>query len=445
MILSWKLLKNRRELDLAITVIFSISNYCIYKLDNKIIWIVCSIFLLIYFLRKWKNLTLSLLFTTLIIISDYLFSINIKESHVDGMYEVCDVVGDKPVIKIDSTKVILNTFKYKDQFYKGDIIFVKGDAKIPYNFSDFDYVSYLKTHKIKLIVSYPQISFESHSQTLHTQIMNYFQKYQNHFSKFGPLLLLGKKTIENNDIYQTSLSLNIVHLFVVSGFHLTLLYSLINYVLNKINKKFLLANQLFGLIIICFYCYLLEFSISSLRALLIIIFSLVNKKFFNNKYNKISTLAIMALIFLIYNPYNIYSLSFIFTFLATFAIFLSNKIKFKNKLFNYLKAPLFAYSMNILISIYINQIWSIFGLLFGIALTPLFVIMYILNILLIWCPFILNYIYQGFEYILICYKTINISIYINFLDIKIIQTVYSLLIGYLVISPKWNRSITDNI
>ena len=42
--------------------------------------------------------------------------------------------------------------------------------------------------------------------------------------------------------------------------------------------------------------------------------------------------------------------------------------------------------------------------------TPLFMVMYILNILLIWGPFILNYIYQGLEYILICYKTINVSI-----------------------------------
>lgn len=42
-----------------------------------------------------------------------------------------------------------------------------------------------------------------------------------------PLLFLGEKTDKTKQLYDMSISMNVVHLFVISGFHISLLYMLL--------------------------------------------------------------------------------------------------------------------------------------------------------------------------------------------------------------------------
>lgn len=47
------------------------------------------------------------------------------------------------------------------------------------------------------------------------------------YSKYAPLMFLGVKNNESKEIYDMALRINVVHLFVISGFHISLFSKII--------------------------------------------------------------------------------------------------------------------------------------------------------------------------------------------------------------------------
>ena len=123
----------------------------------------------------------------------------------------------------------------------------------------------------------------------------------------------------------------ISHLFSVSGMHITLLSTLILFILNSIKKSY--KNNIFVIVFLLFYLFLTNFTPSVIRATLLFIFMLLNRLLKLN----ISTFKVLLIILcinLIINPFNIYNVGFKFSYVVSlFLIFFSKAI---NKYNNYI-------------------------------------------------------------------------------------------------------------
>ena len=141
--------------------------------------------------------------------------------------------------------------------------------------------------------------------------------------------------------------INAVHLFVVSGFHISFIYSII----NKLIKTKKIISNIISLLICCFYVYLLNFSISALRAVLTIGIS----TFFKDKLNALDSLSISGILILLIEPLNVFNYSFIMSFLLTFTIIICNKIlKRYNKVFQMLLISLVCFLVMFPIQLSLN-------------------------------------------------------------------------------------------
>ena len=147
------------------------------------------------------------------------------------------------------------------------------------------------------------------SNRLSTKIINQItSKLEDDSYKMTKMLLFNDKYADI-DSYDNLKSINALHLFVVSGFHISFFFTL----LTKLFKKQGTIGFVIASLICSFYVFLLDFSISSTRALV----SLVSYKLFNKYLNKIDCVALPGIIFLLIEPLNIYNYSFILSFLGS--------------------------------------------------------------------------------------------------------------------------------
>ena len=124
--------------------------------------------------------------------------------------------------------------------------------------------------------------------------------------------------------------------------------------------------------VILFYFFLTNYSKSIIRAGLLYIMLLLNKKY---KF-KLSTLKILILLLsisLIVNPYNLYNTSFIFTYLVTISLVLNHRLinKHHNYFMKILMTSFIAFIVTI--PIMINNYFSInlLGIFLNIIFVPL--------------------------------------------------------------------------
>lgn len=108
----------------------------------------------------------------------------------------------------------------------------------------------------------------------------------------------------------------------------------------------------------------------------------INKELLKKRFSSIQLVAFVMALMAIISPMSVFSLSFIFTFVATFVIVFVNGIEFKTKTRKYIAIIVFSYLSNVLIVMYTNHTFAVFGILFGVVLTPVFATIYSLSIFL---------------------------------------------------------------
>ena len=180
--------------------------------------------------------------------------------------------------------------------------------------------------------------------------------------------ILGDNSKLEDNILSSYQVNGISHLFAVSGMHIGLIVLVLEFILHKLKIK----NKFIIIIFILFYIFLTNYSKSIIRAGLLYILLLLNKKY---KF-RLSTLKILILLLcisLIINPYNLYNISFIFTYLVTIALILNRKLI--NRFSNYFKKILITSFIAFIVTIpvMINNYFSIniFGIFLNIIFVPL--------------------------------------------------------------------------
>nr|WP_157977616.1 ComEC/Rec2 family competence protein [Mycoplasma struthionis] len=226
--------------------------------------------------------------------------------------KIIKVFASKTLVNINNQNVLVD-FKIKIDESFSHLNFLKISAKITkikevnnFSLANNFYLEILKNN-IKEIKILKRATF-----------INLF--YENKDTKEFLNLILFNIANKNSDLYLSLSKLNISHLFTISGFHFGLIFLILNFILKKLkfNKFFIF---LITEIILFYYLYLLNFSLSALRALIFLNSFYIFKNFLKIKIKTINIFLLNTFVFIVLNLNIIYNLTFILSFGITFNIF----------------------------------------------------------------------------------------------------------------------------
>ena len=340
---------------------------------------------------------------TLIIVKFLTFKTKPLSNKNEFIGEILDVKikNEKITIKLNTDeKILINYYIKKNENYSnlkiGSIIKVEGKLDYPKkntNFNLFNYKNYLLSEKIYFVLTANKITYIKDTDNIFFKAKNLLINYINNFKTKDYLytFILGNTSLLEQDTKESFQNNGISHLFAVSGMHITLISTLLMYLLKKITKNHD------------------NFSSSILRAFLLFLLIYINKKFkFNLK--TIEIIMLILLILLMYNPFYIYSIGFKFTFIISIILILfSKKINnFKNYFSKLLMTSLISFFISL--PIVINNFFEIN------LISPLLNLIFVPFISIIIFPFsLISLIFPFLDntfYIIVKFME-NISIYIN--------------------------------
>lgn len=357
---------------------------------------------------------------TLIIVKFLTFKTKPLPNKNEFIGEILDVKikNEKITIKLNTDeKILINYYIKKNENYSnlkiGSIIKVEGKLDYPKkntNFNLFNYKNYLLSEKIYFVLTANKITYIKDTDNIFFKAKNLLINYINNFKTKDYLytFILGNTSLLEQDTKESFQNNGISHLFAVSGMHITLISTLLMYLLKKITKNHDIS-YIITIFILLFYTFITNFSSSILRAFLLFLLIYINKKFkFNLK--TIEIIMLILLILLMYNPFYIYSIGFKFTFIISIILILfSKKINnFKNYFSKLLMTSLISFFVSL--PIVINNFFEIN------LISPLLNLIFVPFISIIIFPFsLISLIFPFLDntfYIIVKFME-NISIYIN--------------------------------
>ena len=372
-------------------------------------------------MKVLKNiLQYNYIFYTLLIISIIYTFININfistkskyngnEKEIYGYITDYKIDGDKLTITLKSKEKLLVNYYFKIEkeknnynFNYGDYIFIKGNLVLPTdntNFNQFNYRKYLLSQKIKYIFNADSIKLISKNNnafySFKTSILDRINKCKKS-SNYLKTFLLADKNYIDNQTFTSYQNLGISHLLAVSGMHVSLISLILLKIFNKLQEsiKYSLVS-----IILLFYLFLTNYTISMVRACFQFILFFINKVLKLNIKNSNIVIFLFSIL-LFYNPYNVYNVGFIFSFAISFSLITFNKI-FVNKNIFYSLFMVSLISFLVSIPILVNNFYQInlLSIIYNMFYVPF--VSYILfpfNLLTFMFPMLdnFNYIFINF-------------------------------------------------
>ena len=342
-------------------------------------------------IKKWKYLIFSFAFLCLILIIHLLIESQPVTDKIKGNYEVMQRTSFGFVIKERGNRIFVFS---NAKVFEGDKMFIAGESYV----YEGKMKNYFRSQNIKSVLSYPYLYKVKSNYSFPNKLQLLLIKDNIAYDKMVSLLFFGQKTSFNRDFYKLTTKMNIAHLFVISGFHVaTLHFSIrkITYFLKPINR------DLVSFLIIFNYLLIIKFPISALRSY-IMLFTLVFAKYIKKfKITRIEIMAVsLAIIVLVY-PYSVFGFSLPLTYISTFIILnvLALQISNYKKM---LMIPFLMFFVMLPFTITFNSQISLWGALYGLIITPIFTIFYLVFIIIIpfrdfgnlWCSWFISFIKQ---------------------------------------------------
>ncbi|WP_214227550.1 ComEC/Rec2 family competence protein [Pedobacter sp. B4-66] len=271
----------------------------------------------------------------------------------------------------------------------------------PYNPAEFDYKSWLASQNIyhQVYLKQAQLTKTNTSQgnpiiayalALRTKQVQYYRKRIKDDDAFAmaATLILGYRADLSQETLSTYSKTGTIHALSVSGMHVGLIYLVLNWMLQYLNRNSLLKLLKVGTIIILVWLYALltGFSPSVLRSA-IMLSAFIIAKSFNRQSNSYNIIAFAAFCLLVYNPFLIWDVGFQLSFLAVLGlIYLQPKIqnwwhpqnKWINKLWGIIAMSLAAQLITFPFSIYYFHQFPIYFLISNLfIMVPIALLMYL--------------------------------------------------------------------
>lgn len=392
---------------LFISIIISIS--FIY---TKSIILLCIYFLYLFFILKKFNFKFVLINLVFFLFFN-LYKINsppmVNQTMVNDIYKVKQIKEKHMIVSDDNINYLvyideIDNFNKKDEIkIYGEISYIENDLEL----DTFEFKKYLNNQRVFYQINMYDYQIISQNNSLSSKIKSFLvSKLENESYKMTNMLIFNDKYADI-DSYNNLLEINAVHLFVVSGFHI----SFFNTLISKCFKRKSKVGIIISLLVCSFYVFLLDFSISATRALI----SLFINKLFKKHLNSLDALSIAGIILLFVEPLNIFSYSFIMSFLMTFIIIISSFfLKKKNKIIQTLYISLICFLAIIPIQLLINYKVNFLSLFTNMILSYVVIIIFVLCLLGMIISLIngnlFSFIYKGFNDLIEKLTSLNTSI-----------------------------------
>lgn len=397
--------------------------------SQKIEWILLLIltFIIFVFVNP-KLLFLTAILVTLFLLTIWLINNNLNlPEHLSGKFQVKQIIGNGIVIEKNLSNIFVKTNLNLaiDDWVDLDLSQIK---KLDLSLNDQPFFNYLKSQRVFFIANKVQIKLIQTTPSLKQNVLNYFLDGPKFYSQYLPLTLLGYKIDWNQEIYQKLQSVSLIHLFVISGFHINLWI----FILVKIANAFKIQNKYFYLIIpliLLPYLWLIGFPISAMRAYLLSYLLIFNKYCWNNKYDQINLLAITMLTTFLINPYIIISMSFLLSFLITYSILLV--LRSANPKWIKLKIHFVAWMTSAILIAYLNENLNFSGLINGLILGPIVILIYFISALMFFIKPLMDNIFYLFDTIVNFFQLLVISINVK-INLAIPIATYLILFSFLI-------------
>ena len=327
---------------------------------------------------------------------------------------------DKSIYNINDNKFygIVETYEYKDTYITFTIkgkeklkcnYYLKSDEKININYGDklyltgnlkkpknntipntFNYKKYLNNNNMYYILEVDKINKQISSKNLIYIIKNKIQNRLNKYDIKGYLnaFIIGNKNNIDAETYTNYSKNGIIHIFSISGMHISLMASIILNILNKLKKSD--KNVLFVIVFLIIYLVLTNYQASITRS--IIFYIILNlSKLKKLKLSSLDSLSIAISLILLFAPKFINNIGFLYSSTVSFSL-LYFKDKFnKNYILNLLYVSFISFLVSLAITVSLNYQVNILSIFINIIFVPLVsFILYPLSLLTFIFPFLIQ-------------------------------------------------------
>jgi competence protein ComEC len=225
----------------------------------------------------------------------------------------------------------------KQQIGYGKTLFVRGNPTEivkPMNPEEFDYRNYMAnlqirhyhfiyTHNFVLTGEKQANPIWKYALAARNYCDNILKTYIKNDEAYGlaTALVLGVKQSLTDEIKSAYSNSGIMHILAVSGMHVTLLFQILMFFLQKLrkNRKTKTYTLLGALALLWFYAFITGLSASVLRAVVMFSFVLV-AEMINRKINIYNILAVSAFVLCLADPYLLFDVGFQLSYLAVLGI-----------------------------------------------------------------------------------------------------------------------------
>ena len=381
-----------------------------------------------------KKLKITLQFKIIIFILllsflySFYFNVNFKSKYTNekiiyGYITHYLIDGNKLTIYLDGKEKVLCKYyfktiyelnQFKEQYKLGDYIKLDGSLKEPSNntiFNNFNYKEYLRYERINYIFEISKITKLKDNSKIKYKIKNIIidliEKNENKDYLYA--FILGNSKYIDSNVMESYRINGIIHLFAVSGMHISLLTVIFIKLLDKVKIKDIVI-----VFLVIFYMFLANYSSSILRAGIFYILILINKKY-KLKISNINLMILLLSICIFIDPFIIYKIGFQYSYLISFTLILFNKMisNIKNKITKLFTISFISFIVSLPITINNFYQINILSIFLNIIFVPLISsIIFPLTILSLIIPLnFLQPIIHIFE---------NISLFLSKIDIFIL-------------------------
>lgn len=397
------------------------------------------------YLLRLKTILQYNFFYIIIILSALLFSF-IKNSYVHSKYDINDtyfegiltnykIDGDKFSFEIRGKEKLKCTYYIKTENEKeqmenldlGIKLELKGTLSEPNNNTipnTFNYKKYLKNNNINYILNVQNFKAVNNKTTplysVKNKIIKHIKSYKS--KDYLSAFITGDKTSMDEEIKSEYQTLGVSHIFAISGMHISLLSTIILFLLKKLKLK---ENMSYIIVIIflLFYMFITSFQASIIRSVGLFILL-----YFNKRYSlDITVLNILLLdisVILFFIPKFLFNVGFLYSSVVSFSLIKYSHLIKGNYLTKCLKVSMIAFLFSLPITIVNNYEFNLLTVINNLIIVPLVsLILYPLSVLSFFLPVLDNVLFiitNLLESITPYLLTINIVIpKVNFLIIII--------------------------
>ena len=349
---------------------------------------------------KYKYIILLLIIIYALIINNNLTKTSKYSDSVTVLTGIVDNIKEyKDYLRIElnaKEKVIVKYFFKKNEIVDislGDCIKVEGTIekiRSLNNFNIFNYAKYMNNKEIFYSFKANSLNKIKDNDNIIYFIKNIVNKRIDNIklsSGYIRTFLIGdKKNIEEEVLDSYSVN-GIIHLFSISGMHISLFVLILNKLLNRFKFKNILI-----IIFLIFYMIITNFLVGVIRSGLMYIALLINKKT-GSRLKTIDMLVFLGMIMIVLKPNYIRDVGFLFSFIVTYFLLYSSDLinSFKSYYTNLLFISYIAFLAGLPILIYnfstVNFLSILLNIIFvplvSFVILPLSIILFISNIDLI--------------------------------------------------------------